>query len=379
MSSYNYTIFHIWGIPIRINISLIVFLPILAWLIGSGEQIAAYSTLITSLTPATVDPAALDGPNDRWIIGIAAAVGLFASVTFHELGHSWAAMRYDIEVESITLWLLGGLAALSNMPDEWDQEFWIAIAGPISSVVLAGGCLAALFVVPESAVLLVYILGFLAVMNIVLAVFNMLPAFPMDGGRILRALLARNRPYVSATQTAAKIGVGFAIFFAFFGIIVVFSPLMVLLALFIYVAATSESRSVVIAELLSGLSVADLINESDPVPEHASVEEVFERLLRSRRTDVAVVDESGEIIGVVTASALREVPPSEFRTTAVGEIVTADMPRIDGKLSAADGLYELLRGRSNVAIVEWEERPIGLISRADFTAALDLRRETGPF
>src|SRR6056297_2945207 len=98
MSSYNYTLLRIWGIPIRINISLLIFLPALAWLIGSGEQIAAYSSLINSLTPATVDPATLDGPNDRWLIGASAAVALFGSVTFHELGHAWAAMRYDIEV-----------------------------------------------------------------------------------------------------------------------------------------------------------------------------------------------------------------------------------------------------------------------------------------
>lgn len=379
MSSYNYTIAHVWGIPIRINISLIVFLPILAFLIGSGEQITAYSSLINSITPATVDPAALDGPNDRWIIGLATATGLFASVTFHELGHAWAAMRYDIEVESITLWLLGGLAALSEMPEEWDQEFWIAIAGPASSILLSVGCIAALYVIPESALLVVYIVGFLAVMNIILAVFNMLPAFPMDGGRVLRALLARNRPYVSATRTAANFGVGFAIFFAFLGIVVVFSPLLILLALFIYVAATSESRSVMVAELLSGLTVADVINDNEPLQENAPVSEAFARLLDSRRTDIAVVDENGDITGVLTASALRGVKPGEYETTAVGSIMTNDVQRIDGGMSAADGIYELMKGRSTVALVEWDGRPVGLVSQADFTAALDLRRETTPF
>lgn len=379
MSSYNFTILRVWGIPIRINVSLIVFLPVLAWLIGSGEQIAAYSSLIEALTPATVDPAMLDGPNDRWIIGAAAAVGLFGSVTFHELGHAWAALRYDIEVESITLWLLGGLAALSTMPDEWNQEFWIAIAGPISSLVLAAGCLGVLFVVPESAVLLVYILGFVAVMNVVLAVFNMLPAFPMDGGRVLRALLARNRPYVSATQTAARIGTLFAFLFAFVGIFVTFSPLLLLLALFIYMAATSESRSVVIAELLSGLTVADLIDDTEPVHLETPVEEVFSRLLGARRSDLTVVDDRGDIVGVLTASALKDVPPEEYPATTVGEILDADLPRIDSRTTAADGLYELVRGRSNVAIVERGGVAVGLISRSDFMAALDIRRETAPF
>ena len=379
MSSYNYTIAHVWGIPIRINISLIVFLPILAFLIGTGEQIAAYSTLINGITPATVDPALLDGPGDRWVIGIAAAVGLFASVTFHELGHSWVAMRYDIEVESITLWLLGGLAALSSMPEEWDQEFTIAIAGPISSLVLAGACILSLAILPESALLLVYVVGFLGVINIVLAVFNMLPAFPMDGGRVLRALLARNRSYVSATKTAANVGVAFALIFAFLGIVVAFSPLLVLLALFIYVAATSESRTVLISELLAGLSVADVRSDHQPIPEDAPVSEAFDRLLGERRSDLVVVDEHGTITGVLTAGALRGVPATEYESTTVGSLATMDVPTIDGATSASDGLYEILRGRSNVALVESRGEPIGLVSRTDFNAALDLRRETSAF
>ncbi|MEF8938099.1 MAG: site-2 protease family protein, partial [Halovenus sp.] len=335
--------------------------------------------LINSITPATVDPATLDGPNDRWIIGATAAVGLFGSVTFHELGHAWAAMRYEIEVESITLWLLGGLAALSSMPEEWDQEFWIAIAGPISSLVLAAGCIGALLVIPESAILLVYIIGFIAVMNIILAVFNMLPAFPMDGGRVLRALLARNRPYVSATQTAARVGTLFAFLFAFIGIVVVFSPLLLLLALFIYMAATGESRSVVIAELLSGLTVADLIDDTEPVHEDTPVEEVFGRLFGARRSDLAVVDDYGNIVGVLTASALKDVPQDEYATRTVGELLRADLPRIDGETTAADGLYELMRGRVDVAIVERDGTAVGLVSRSDFTSALDLRRESVPF
>jgi len=378
MANYNYTILRVWGIPIRINVSLLVFLPILAWLIGSGEQIAVYSALITDLTPAAVEPGSLSGPSDRWLVGIATAVSLFASVTFHELGHAWAAMRYDIEVESITLWLLGGLASLRQMPDQWLQEFWIAIAGPASSILLAAGCAGALFVIPGSATLAVYLVGFLAIMNIVLAVFNMLPAFPMDGGRVLRALLARNRSYVSATRIAARIGVVFAFGFAIVGVLV-FSPILLLLAFFIYLAATNESRSVVITELLSGQTVADLIGNQKPIPADMPVGGAFERLFAARRTNLPVVDDNGEIVGVLTAAALQDVSPEEFRTTTVGEIATTDLPHLDGAATAAEGLYDLLGSRGEVAIVEWEGRRVGLISRSDFTAALDIRRETGPF
>jgi Zn-dependent protease/predicted transcriptional regulator len=373
----NYTLFSIWGIPIRINVSLLVFLPILAWLVGSGEQLATYETLINGLTPADVDSAGLED-TDRWLIGSSAAVGLFASVTFHELGHAWAAMRYGIRVESITLWILGGLASLSEMPREWNREFWIAIAGPVSSLLLAGGCVGALAVLPAEATIVVFVVGFLAVMNVILAVFNMVPAFPMDGGRVLRALLARNRSYVGATQAAARVGTLFALLFAVVGIVVVFSPILVLLALFIYVAATSESKSVVLGELLGGLTVADILGESAPVEADDSAAVVFDRLVGSRRTDIAVA-ENGQIIGVVTGEMLRELPFEEYETTTAGALATTDLPHIDARTTAFDALSGLNSSRTSAAIVERDGTPVGVVSRNDFTTVLDVRRETVAF
>jgi Zn-dependent protease/CBS domain-containing protein len=374
----NYTLFRVWGIPIRINISLIVFLPILAWLIGSEAQLTAYASLIETMTTASVDSTVLTA-SERWVVGAIAAVGLFGSVLLHELGHSWMAMRYDIGVESITLWLLGGLAGLTEMPKEWNREFWIAIAGPITSVLVGVSAIAALTVVPDSATLLVFALGFLAVMNIILAVFNMLPAFPMDGGRILRALLARNRSYVSATRTAARLGIGFAILFVFLGTIVAFSPMMIILALFIYVAASSESKSVLLGELLKGLTVDDVISTTEPVPDDATVADVFDRLLQSRRNDLAVVDETGAVVGVVTASRLRDIAPSEYETTTVGEIATTDLPRLQSSMPAFEALYEMMGDPSDVFLVERDGETIGPVSRADFTAILSIRGETVAF
>lgn len=373
----NYTVFRVWGIPIRLNISLLVFLPILVWLIGSGEQLSAYAAIINLMTPTPVEATAL-GDTNRWIIGITAAVGLFASVTLHELGHSWVAMRYDIEVQSITLWILGGLAKFSEIPREWNREFWISVAGPITSLLVGVVCISALYVIPASATVVVFAIGFLAVMNIVLALFNMLPAFPMDGGRMLRALLARNRSYVNATRIATRAGILFALVFVFLGVMT-FSPMLILVALFIYIVGTSESRTVVLGELLSGLSVTDLIAESESVPVDATVDTVFARLLGARRTDLAVVDETGVIVGAVTASALRNVRPAEYDTTTVGEIATTDLPHVDSETSAFNALQELSSGRGEVAFVERNGVPVGLISQADFTAVLDLRRDTITF
>jgi len=264
------------------------------------------------------------------------------------------------------------------MPREWNREFWIAIAGPIASLALGLAFVGSLALVPSELTVVVFVVGFLGVMNVVLAVFNMLPAFPMDGGRILRALLARNRSYVSATRTAASVGTGFALLFVFVGIVVVFSPILVLLALFIYVAASSESKSVVLGELLAGLTVGDIFEESDPVEAGDSAKAVFDRLLSSRRSALAVV-ENGRVVGVVTGEQLRDLPFEAYETTTVGELATTDLPRLDVDTSAFDALLTMRGGRSDAAIVERNGEPVGVVSQTDFTTVLDLRRETVAF
>ena len=260
----SYTITNIWGIPIRVNTSLLIFLPILAWLIGSGQQIELYAGLIGNLTGTGFDLAVLRAGSMPWLVGLLAAVGLFVSVTIHELGHSWVAMRYGLEIESITLWILGGLAALKTFPKEWNRDFWIAIAGPITSLLVAGVCYGAAVGAPTSLQVPRFVLGWLAITNVALAGFNLLPAFPMDGGRILRALLARTRPYGVATRIAARVGVLFAFLFAIVAVLN-FQIILLLLAFFIYGAATTESKAVLLDELFEGLTVSDIMTREPAI------------------------------------------------------------------------------------------------------------------
>ncbi len=374
---YNYTVGRVWGIPIRINISLLIVLPIFAWLIGSGAQIELYAGLLDSFTTQSIALEVLLVGNRPWVIGTAAAIGLFASVAVHELGHSWVAMRYDIEVESITLWILGGLASLKSMPKEWDREFWIAIAGPITSVLFAIACLGLIQVLSFDATpVAFFVIGWLGVVNLLLAGFNLLPAFPMDGGRIFRSLLARNRPYGSATRVATRVGKWFAFAFAIFGILGG-APMLLLLALFIYIAAASESKAAVLDELLEGLIVGDLTTTTDSLPATASVGEALDRLLGTRRTDLPIVDSDGEIEGIVSASAIRSIDPANYTETTARSLTQTDLPRIDATASAFEGLLTLDRSRANVALVERDGRVIGLLSRAEYTRLLEFKRESG--
>ncbi|MEF8790952.1 MAG: site-2 protease family protein [Haloarculaceae archaeon] len=370
----SFTLGDIWGIPIRINTSLIVFLPVLAWLIGSGGQIEIYAGFIETLTGVGFDLARLRAGSTPWVIGVAAAVGLFASVTVHELGHSWVALRYGLTIESITLWILGGMAALSAIPREWNREFWIAIAGPVTSVLLAAVCYVGLLVVPSSLVVPRFLFGWLAITNVTLAVFNLLPAFPMDGGRILRALLARRRPYASATRIAGRIGVIFAFVFAIVGVFT-FQIILLLLAFFVYGAATTESRTVLLDELLTGITVGEIATRDvTAVPAATTVEELGERMLRERRTVYVVLGEGGSIVGVVSLDDLKQARKRDRGQDTAGAVMR-EVQRVTTDADAFDTLALLNQAGSTDALVEEDGAVVGVLSRSDYTRALTFQRE----
>ncbi|AFZ73609.1 site-2 protease family protein [Natronobacterium gregoryi] len=364
----------IWGIPIRINVSLLVLLPVLVYLIAEGDQIGIYASAIDALAPATLEVAPLEEGATPWLIGLAGAVGLFFSVAVHELGHAYAARRYDIGTESITLWIFGGLAALESMPREWHREFWIAVAGPFTSLLLAVVFAGLLQVIPGGLALVLFVVGWLALINVVLAVFNMLPAFPMDGGRVLRALLGRRWSYVTATRIAARIGTIFALFFAVVGVLGG-NPLLVLVALFVYVAATTESRTIALEELLRGVLAVDVMDEpARSVAADATLSDVATSLFENRRSEFVVTDDD-EIVGLVTLSDLGQVDRSTLETTTVREVMTDEVAHVGLETPA----FEVLRamGRDPLVVVLEDGDPVGTVSRRDLGEIMQLRRELG--
>jgi len=369
---WNYRVATIWGIPIRINVSLLVFIPLLAYLIGSGTQIDIYAGIIDSFASQPVDVPALRTGNTPWIVGFAAAIGLFVSVLLHELGHAWVAMRYDIEIESITLWILGGMAALSRVPKEWNRELWIAIAGPFVSLLVAAGgyVLVAVVSIPNPVVL--FVLGWLAVVNLTLVVFNLIPAFPMDGGRVLRALLARSQPHAKATQTAARIGVWFAVLFAIVG---VFSNFMlILLALFIYMAAKGESRVTMLADLLDGFTAADIADTGLPrVAADTTVEAFGDRMLADRRTSY-LVTEGERVVGAVGIDDVRNARQGDRGTTTVADVASRELPRVEADAPAFDTITTLGRDGGSFVLVERGGEVVGVITEESLGHVLALRQ-----
>lgn len=176
---------------------------------------------------------------------ITAAV--FGCVLLHELGHSLAARQFGINTDSIVLLPIGGIASLERMPTNPFQELWIAIAGPLVNVVIATSLLIGLWFASIDPMSTPWLLTLIAT-NVMLVVFNMLPAFPMDGGRVLRAILAMNMPYVNATQIAAKVG-RFMAFLLGGAAIYFVKPMLLLIAVFVYFAGSAEARAVVASQV----------------------------------------------------------------------------------------------------------------------------------
>jgi len=370
-----------FGIPIQLDLTFLLVLPLFAWIIGA--QVGQSVELMNDVWGAAIPVGPLSTGMFPWILGTAAALGLFACVVLHELGHSVVAMRFGFPISSITLWLFGGIAQLEEMPEDWKQELLIAIAGPIVSVALAGLSYGAFWLVPAGDAVGIasvkFLLGYLALMNVVLAIFNMLPGFPMDGGRVLRALLARTRPFAQATQIAAEVGKLFALLLGLFGLFGGGGLFLVAIAFFIYIGASSEAQMTTMKAAFEGVTVRDVMTPADRVrtvdPE-LSVAELMELMFRERHTGFPVV-EDGRVVGLVTledARAVREVERDAFRT---GEVMTTDLRTIHPDENAMTALTRMQEHNIGRLVVMEDDEFVGLLTRSDLMTALSIIKESG--
>lgn len=372
----SFEIGRITGIPIRLNITLVVFLPLLAWLISREEQLGFYTDVVNEISPQAIDTATVQSGSMPEVVGVATAIGLFVGVLLHELGHSWTARRYGVSISSITLWIFGGMAHMEDLPEDWDVELYVALAGPAMSVLVGAVCYGLLFVVPPQSTV-VLVVGSLAIINVTLAVFNLLPAFPMDGGRVLRALLARTRPYAEATQTAATVGKLMAILMAIFAVFAL-APILLLIAMFIYIAAGAESRTTVLRELLRGVTVRELVSSDvRTVTPETTVAEFLDRVLAERTTVYPVMDR-GTVTGVVTLESVRQVDPEDRETTTVADVMGGAPPSIEPDADAFEALLAMSAAEGDRLLVVEEGRFVGQLTAADFTTAIEVLQGLGP-
>jgi Zn-dependent protease/CBS domain-containing protein len=258
---------------------------------------------------------------------------LFLCVLLHEFGHALAARRYGIATKDITLLPIGGVARLQRMPEKPSQELVVALAGPAVNVVIAVLLFGVLFVGgtqtldmtrlenPEAG-----LLQQLLAANVWLVLFNLIPAFPMDGGRVLRAVLAMRLPYAQATQMAATIGQGMAFLFGFLGLF--YNPLLIVIALFIFLGASQEAAVASMRDMMKGLPVsAAMVTEFRTLTPHSTLDEAVEALLQTSQHEFPVVDPSG-VRGILTQQALITALRSDGREAPVGHFMTRDLPSV---------------------------------------------------
>lgn len=365
------------GIPVRLNWTFLIVLPLFAYLIGS--QVEMIADVMNEALGAGIDPAALAGGLTPWILGLSAALGLFAGVLLHEFGHSVVAMRYGYEIESITLWLLGGLASFTEFPEDWKHEFWIAVAGPIVSVAVGVGCYAVFVLAPAGSNAVLFVFGYLALLNVVLAGFNMLPAFPMDGGRVLRALLARNQPHAQATQRAAAVGKAFAFVMGIVGLLN-FQLLLIVLAFFIYIAASGEAQQTTLKAAFEDVTVGDVMTgreELHTVAEDTSVAELMSRMFEERHTGYPVL-RGDDLVGMVTLEDARSVREVERDAYTVGDVMATNVVAVGPETDAMTALQTMQEhGVGRLPVVDREERLVGIISRSDLMTAFNIIQTGG--
>ncbi len=283
--------------------------------------------------------------------GVILVIIIFACVTFHELMHSIVAKKFGIEVRNITLLPIGGVASMSKMPESPKEEFLISVSGPLSNIFLAIVLFSIFYYtpwIPREALLhplrgesLIYTVAWLPWANIMLAVFNLLPAFPMDGGRILRAIMALKMPYVKATKVAVDIGHIFAILFGFWGL-VGGNIVLILIAMFIYIAASSEETQVSVTETLKNFRVKDILsNHFLTIDKNTPISKILELIFKSRQEDFPVV-EGDQFLGFVTRNDVIAATHKFGSEKRAGDIMRTDLPTVkaEEKLLKAQKIME---------------------------------------
>lgn len=356
----------IFGIRIGINWSWLVVLALILWTLASG------------IFPAT-NPGLSDGT--YLAMAIVASVLFFSSLLLHELGHAVRARREGMEIDGITLWLFGGVAKFKGMFPSAGAEFRIAIAGPLVSLGLG-----ILFTVgawlistnePIDAVA-----AWLGYINLMLLVFNLLPALPLDGGRVLRsALWGARGDFRWATRVAAGVGRGFGYLLIAGGVsLFIFQgsfsgAWLAFIGWFLLQAATAEDQYVVVSEALGGLRVRNLMVR-DPVTVQAdmSLGRFMDEVAWSRRYTTYPVLDDGRVVGLLAFRCVAEVPRSDWDQRLVREcMIELDrVPTLDEDETAVEALAELSEAKIHRGLVLDGERLAGLISITDIARALEV-------
>ncbi|HKI92989.1 MAG TPA: site-2 protease family protein [Gaiellaceae bacterium] len=362
------------GIRVSVNWSWLVVFALIAWTLASG----VFPAQDPGLARATYVAMAL-----------VASGGFFACLLLHELGHAVEARRQGMEIDGITLWLFGGVAQFKGAFPSAVAELRIALAGPLVSALL-GGSLVVAAATPGLGRPVGGVLAWLGYINLILLAFNMLPALPLDGGRVLRALLWRLRgDFAWATNVAATVGQGFGYLLVSLGVLLfigqgVWSGVwLAFMGWFLLEAATAEARYGLMRSALGDLRVGDLtVREPVTVAADATLEELMEETVRAHRFTAYPVVDGGRVVGLFRLASVAEVPREDWVWTPVRECTVPfeAVPTLPEDEPLVDAVAELGPGTLGRALVLREGMVVGLLSVTDIgrlVASAGRRRRDG--
>lgn len=312
------------------------------------------------------------------IEGILFILALFLSVVLHEYGHALTARKYGIKTRDITLYPIGGVARLERMPDKPIEELWVALMGPAVNVIIAGVLFAYLSLtggltqVTGLSIASGSFLMRLMMVNITLVIFNLLPAFPMDGGRVLRALLALRLDYVRATQIAAGIGQGMAFLFGLIGLLS--NPFLLFIAFFVWIGASQEASMVLMRDSLSGIPVSRaMLTDFKTLSPRDNLSHVVGLLLAGSQHDFPVVDANGDVMGVLERDSLIRALSEKGQSVPVVEVMRANVPSVDSHEMVEAVIIRLQESGAKTLPVMHHGQFVGLVNSENITEFLMIR------
>lgn len=343
----------LFGVPVRLHFTFLIMAVFLVFFgMGERQSLAANAIYIGAL---------------------------FGSVVLHELGHALAGRFFGVKTLEIVMFPIGGVARMESPPSP-KAELWIAVAGPLVNLLIGAGLFAALVwsgALPRVDELLeptdANLLARIAAANIILAVFNLLPAFPMDGGRILRAALSLFRPAEQATRTAARISQFLAIAMGLYGLLST-NYMLVFIAFFVYLGAFQEGSAAVGRMLTQGLPVrAAMITEFRTLSHSDSIRDAANLLLSTTQQDFPVVHGT-QVIGLLGRSALLRAMASSGPDSYVATAMDRSFPRLSPDQDLADAMRRLTESSSSCALVMQDGQLLGLLTSENLSEFLVLRK-----
>lgn len=375
MFLHRIKLFTLAGFTLWVDVSWLIFAALITWTLAAGLFPQAAPNLPTAI---------------YWWMGVAGAIGVFFSIVIHELCHSLMARRFAMPITGITLFIFGGVAELHQEPTSSKAEFWVAIVGPLSSMAIGTVLLiAAALAGPDLPRPVLALLSWLGTLNWLLALFNLIPAFPLDGGRVLRSLLwGWKGDFAWATRIAARCGAAFGFLLIIFGGVSVFRGnlmggiWMFLIGMFLHGAAGAARQQLELRQAFSGRRVASFITaEPVAISPDVSLKTLVENYFyRHHHKIFPVLRADGELSGCITAAKLREIDQSQWENLHIrdaSEPCTADAT-ISPDADAMDALTKMQQTGRDELLVVAQRHYVGILSLAHMLHFLAIRKDLAP-